>query len=476
MGWNSRRSQQCVLVVGGGRAGVAAAEELRRQGFDGDVVVLHDESTPPYDRTACAKGLLTGHKRPVDALLKVQGAESVTWRLGRRAIALDSHERVVHTDTGERFGYDGLVIASGAGPVPPRGWPMHEPGLHVLYHLGDAWRLRTHLRDARRVAVVGAGLTGCEVAHAVRTLARECVLIDPRPHALARPLGDMVGRLVTREIARDGVELRLGRRVTGLARGRRGWLLLLDDGSEVQADVVVTTTGERPDTGWLEGTPGVDVSDGVLCDASLRVVGLPDAVAAGTVARWPNLRYGSSPRRVGQWITALEQGAAAARSLLLGEHSAPPFVHVPRFWSDQFGLRIQVCGVLPAEAEVTLTERRPGSRRQLKSGVTVEYRVDGELAGLVSVNDPRAFTALTRTMLAASGPRVEAPQAPAFTDALTPPGFDLPVAVGGGGPTPRVGARAAAVASRAGVPGPARAPSISGPIRISGRPRLYAVR
>ena len=280
--------------------------------------MLHDEATPPYDRPACAKGLLTGHKRPVDALLRVQGAESVAWRLGRRAVALDPHERVVHTDTGERFGYDGLVVASGAGPVPPRGWPMDEPGLHVLYSLGDAWRLRTELRDARRVAVVGAGLTGCEVAHAVRTLARECVLVDPRPHALVRPLGDLVGRLVTREIARDGVELRLGRRVTGLARARRGWLLLLDDGSEVQADVVVTTTGERPDTGWLDGTPGVDVSDGVLCDASLRVVGLPDVVAAGTVARWPNLRYGPSPRRVGQWITALEQGVAAARSLCWG--------------------------------------------------------------------------------------------------------------------------------------------------------------
>jgi NADPH-dependent 2,4-dienoyl-CoA reductase/sulfur reductase-like enzyme len=451
MGGRDHRSRERVVIVGGGRAGVAAAEELRRLRFAGEVVVLHDESTAPYDRPACAKGLLTGHKRPVDALLRVHGGESVAWRLGRRAVALDPHARLVETDSGERFGYDGLVVASGAGPVPPRGWPMHEPGLHVLYHLGDAWRLRKELRDARRVAVVGAGLTGCEVAHAVRTLARSCVLVDPRPHALVRPLGDLVGRLVTREIARDGVDLRLGRRVTGLARARRGWLLLLDDGSEVQADVVVTTTGERPDTGWLEGTPGVDATDGVLCDAALRVVGLADVVAAGTVARWPNLRYGASPRRVGQWITALEQGRAAARSLLLGEGSAPPFVHVPRFWSEQFGLRIQVCGVLPAEAEVTLSERHPGSQRRVRSGLTVEYRVDGEVAGLVSVNDPRAFTALTRTMLAASGPRVAVPQAPAFTDVLTPPGIDLPAAVGG-------------------------AASATASIPDSARPRLYAVR
>ncbi len=243
-----RQGRRRVVVVGGGRAGVAAVEELRRLGYDDDLVVLHDEPTPPYDRPACAKGLLTGHKRPADALMRVHGADGVDWRFGRRATALDAQAQVVHTDTGERFGYDRLVIATGAAPVPPQGWPMQEPGLHVLYRLGDAWRLRRELRDARRVAVVGAGLTGCEVAHAVRSLARECVLIDPRPQALVRPLGEQVGRVVTREIARDGVTLRLSRRVTGLARGRRGWVLMLDDGDEVHADVVVTTTGERPDT------------------------------------------------------------------------------------------------------------------------------------------------------------------------------------------------------------------------------------
>jgi NADPH-dependent 2,4-dienoyl-CoA reductase/sulfur reductase-like enzyme len=176
--WQGRRR---VVVVGAGRAGVAAVEELRRLGYGGELVVLHDEAAPPYDRPACAKGLLTGHKRPVDALLRVHGADAVHWCFGRRAVALDAGERVVHTDTGERFGYDGLVLATGAAPVPPPGWPVHEPGLHVLYRLADAWRLRHELRDARRVAIVGAGLTGCEVAHAVRSLARQCVLIDPRP-------------------------------------------------------------------------------------------------------------------------------------------------------------------------------------------------------------------------------------------------------------------------------------------------------
>ena len=174
-----------------------------------------------------------------------------------------------------------------------------------------------------------------------------------------RPLGEQVGRLVTREIAQDGVELRLGRRVTGLGRGRRGWVLLLDDGDEVHADVVVTTTGERPDTGWLAGTPGLDLSDGILCDEALRVVGLPGAVAAGTVGAVAEPAVRDRADRVGQWITALEQGRAAARALLDGA-GARPFTHVPRFWSDQFGLRIQVCGVLPADGRGHRHRAAPG--------------------------------------------------------------------------------------------------------------------
>ena len=451
-----RQGRRRVVVVGAGRAGVAAVEELRRLGYQGDLIVLHDEAAPPYDRPACAKGLLTGHKRPVDALLRVHGGGTVDWRLGRRAVALDAQERVVHTDTGERFGYDGLVLATGATPVPPPRWPTHEPGLHVLYRLADAWRLRHELRDAHRVAIVGAGLTGCEVAHAVRSIARECVLVDPRPQALVRPLGEQVGRLVTREIAQDGVELRLGRRVSGLGRGRRGWVLLLDDGDEVHADLVVTTTGECPDTRWLAGTPGLELSDGILCDEALRVVGLPGAVAAGTSARWPNLRYGTEPMRGGQWITALEQGRAAARALL--DVDAGPFTHVPRFWSEQFGLRIQVCGVLPAAAEVSVTEQHPGRRRPARAGVAVAYRVDGELVGLVAVNAPQAFTAITRTMLA--GRSALAARSARVAPAPVARAVLGVTATGGGGPKT--------------LPAPAGPPPISGPLPLG--PRLRVVR
>jgi NADPH-dependent 2,4-dienoyl-CoA reductase/sulfur reductase-like enzyme len=387
-----------VVIVGAGRAGIAAAEELRIQGFEGDLTILCDEKDAPYDRPACSKKILTGHARPRDIRLPVRGGTDARWRLGRRAIGLDAESRIVYTDTDEEFHYDGLVIATGSRPSPPSNWPIGEPGLHVLHTLSEAWALREELRDAERVAIVGGGLTGCEAAWAIRSLARDCVLIDSNPQVMTRALGDLVGRLVTAELHREGVYLRLGRRVSQLRPRRRGWLLVLDDGEEIEADVVVATIGDRPDLRWLANTD-IDISDGVLCDESLRVVGVDGIVAAGTVARWPNLRFSTTPRRCGQWIAALEQGRAAAKTLMNGAYWVPPVTLLPRFWSDQFGLRIQVCGDQPKDAVVTVTEMRPGRRDIARAGVLVSYMVEGRLVGVVSVNAAKAFTAMTRALM-----------------------------------------------------------------------------
>jgi NADPH-dependent 2,4-dienoyl-CoA reductase/sulfur reductase-like enzyme len=395
-----RRNFKRILVVGAGRAGVATAEELRRQGFGGEVMVMCDEPDAPYDRPSCSKGLLNGQKRPRDAKMPVQDDLAISWVMGRQAMHLDPANRVLFTDTDEKFPYDGLVIATGARPIWPKGWPR-EPGLHQLHGLRDAWSLRQALRRAKRVAIVGGGLTGCEVACTVRSLAREAVLIDSKHQVMTRPLGEVVGRYITEEVERDGVELRLGRRVSRVDRGRRGWKLTLDDGSDVEADLVVATIGERPDTRWLEST-GFDISDGVLCDENLRVVGAEDVVAAGTVARWPNLRYSTEPKRVGQWIMALEQGRAAAAALLRSDHPTRPAALVPRYWSEQFGLRIQVCGEVQADggAEMTVSRQRPGRKDTAKAGVLIGYHRNGEQIGVVGVNAVRAFTTTARMMLA----------------------------------------------------------------------------
>jgi NADPH-dependent 2,4-dienoyl-CoA reductase/sulfur reductase-like enzyme len=395
-----RRNLRRILIVGGGRAGVAAAEELRRQGYGGELTIMCDEPDAPYDRPSCSKGILTGHKRPKDAKMPVMADLAIQWQMGRRAVHLDPDERVVVAENGEQYPYDGLVIASGARPVWPRGWPRDAAGLHQVHGIADAWRLRKELHHAKRVAVVGGGLTGCEVACSVRNMARKVTLIDSKQHLMSRVLGDVVGRYVTEEVSRHGVDLRLGRRFRELHRIRRGWLLVLDDGSEVRADLVVATIGERPDVQWLAES-GLDISDGVLCDEHLRVVGAEDVVAAGTVARWPNLRYSAEPRRVGQWIMALEQGRAAAAALLRSDHPTRPAALVPRFWSEQFGLRVQVCGDIDNGAEVSVTKLRPGRKDTARAGVLVNYYRNGEQVGVVGVNAVRAFTDLARDILKA---------------------------------------------------------------------------
>jgi NAD(P)H-nitrite reductase large subunit len=405
-GWSDR-----ILVIGGGPAGVAATEELRRQGFSGNITLLCDEPDAPYDRPACSKSLLTGHARPQDVRMPIDGGLEVHWKHGRRAVAIDMRRRSVLTQTDEEYPFDGLVLATGSYAALPKGWPA-GPGMHVLHTVDEAWQLRRDLRHAERVAIVGGGITGCETACAVRELAREAVLIDPKPYVMGRAVGEPIGYLVAEEHARFGVQMRLGRRVREVARHRGHWRLSLDDGSNVHADVVVAALGEKPDTDFLDGT-GIDTSRGILCDESLRAVDIDGAaldgvVAAGAAVRWPNLLYSAEPMMVGQWIAAVEMGQAAARTLLAGDREMPPVGIVPRYWTLQNGLRVMVAGDFRPSDHIVMTEMRPGRRDTARAGVMASYYRDGELVGLIAVNAARAFTEVTRAMLIDTPVRVEA--------------------------------------------------------------------
>jgi len=401
-----------ILIVGTGRAGVAAAEELRRQGFPGEIAMLGAEKEGPYDRPSCSKGILTGHKRPQDTRMPFHD-DDLTWYLGRRAVDLDADAHRVETDTGESFAYDGLVIATGSSPSMPR-WAA-DPGVHLLHDLEHAWALRRALRNAERVIIVGGGITGSEVASAVRSMARDCVVIDSKPQVMVRALGEEVGNHVTDVMRGEGVDFRLGHRVASANRFRQGWVVQLDDGENLTGDVVVATTGGRPDVAWLENT-GLDLSNGVACDETLRVIGLEDVVACGAVATWPNLRYGAQPRKAEHWISSLEQGRGAARTLLNEDGDPGPVTVIPRFWTEQWGLRIQVCGELVPDGEVSISEMKRHRRDTARAGVVVGYHRDDRLVGLVSVNAAHAFTSLARAMIATPLPPVQAVPLPLHTD------------------------------------------------------------
>ncbi|GAA3384488.1 NAD(P)/FAD-dependent oxidoreductase [Cryptosporangium minutisporangium] len=406
-----------IVIVGGGPAGTAAGEELRRLGFRGQIQLLCADPGGSYDRPACSKGLITGAQRPKDARIGVTDKRwEIDWRLGRTAIACDMNERVVWAQTGEGFRFDGLVIANGARPMLNSMWSGAAVP-HIVHDINDAWEIRRGLRNANRVAIVGGGFTGCELACSIRGMGKDVTLIHPRDVLMNGVLDGVAAKLMTDEHAEDGVDLRLGRRVKAADRIGANWTLTLDDGSRIRADMVVMTAGEKPDIAWLAGT-GIDISDGVVCDDALRVLDdegavVPGVVAAGALAKWPNRWMNGKNSRCGQWIAALEQGQAAARSLLAGDAPTESAILLPRYWTQQLGLRIQVCGDIGNDTEVRRLDRRPGHRKPARTGVlTCHYR-GKDLVGVVAVNAPTEFVTVARELLY-SKPRFElsAPRQP----------------------------------------------------------------
>jgi 3-phenylpropionate/trans-cinnamate dioxygenase ferredoxin reductase component len=382
---------RAIVVVGASLAGLRAAEELRHQGFDGTVTVVGDEPHAPYDRPPLSKQLLAGDW-PVDRLaltVAVDGgidALDLDWRRGTRAAALDLAGRQVILAGGERVGYDGLVIATGAAPreLPGTG---SLGGVHTLRTLDDCLAVRADLdTGAGRVVVVGAGFIGSEVAATCRTRGCDVTILEALPVPLGRALGDEMGAALG-DLHRDhGVDLRLGVGVAGFEGGDRVERVRLADGSAVDADLVVVGIGVTPNTGWLEGS-GLALDDGVVCDAT--TLAAPGVVAAGDVARWPSHRFGEL-MRVEHWDNAITMGEHAARRLLAeppfsaGEPSVGAYDPVPWFWSDQYDRKIQLAGRSSGADEVRVIDGSTDERR-----FVALYRRADRLVGVLAMNRPR---------------------------------------------------------------------------------------
>jgi 3-phenylpropionate/trans-cinnamate dioxygenase ferredoxin reductase subunit len=383
---------QSIVVVGGSLAGLRAVQALRKRGYSGRLQVVSGEPHAPYDRPPLSKQLLSG-EWPKEKLFfgarENHAALEVEWRLGERATQLAPRDRTLWLGSGEKLRYDGLVIATGA---TPRQLPAAAglAGCHVLRTLDDALALRAALEHKPRVAVIGAGFIGLEVASSARKLGLSVALIEPQPQPLASILGEAVGRAIAELHAAHGVELHLGVGVSGFEGSGRVERVRLSDGRAIEADVVVVGIGVVPETAWLEGS-GVALSNGVLCDATLAS-NVPDVVAAGDVARWPNAAVGGEPMRVEHWSNAVEQGQAAAARLLDGA-GASPYVHVPYFWSDQYDRKVQCAGRPCAGDAFTLL------RGALDAASFAAVTADGDrLTGVLTSNSPALFLRLRKLL------------------------------------------------------------------------------
>ncbi|MFB9902728.1 NAD(P)/FAD-dependent oxidoreductase [Allokutzneria oryzae] len=379
-----------VAVVGASLAGLSAARELRSQGFDGRLVIIGDEPHRPYDRPPLSKDFLLGRAEPADLALTDDDelAElDAEWLLGTTATGLTPAGRAVRLDDDHEVVADGVVIATGARPRTLVG-QGGLGGVHTLRTLDDALALRADLEAAERVVVVGAGFIGAEVASSCAARGLHVTVLEAAPKPLAA-LGTEMAEACAALHGDHGVRLLCGTGVVGLSGDHRVREVLLTDGSSVSADVVVVGVGVVPTTGWLTGS-GLLVDNGIVCDPGCRT-SLSTVVAVGDVANVGGVR-------VEHWTSATEQPRTAVRNLLAGE-LVESCAHVPYFWSDQYGVRIQFAGRVRPDDSVEIVEGSVADR-----GFLAVWRRDGVDVGVLGFNSARSFGRRRRGLTPALNP------------------------------------------------------------------------
>lgn len=336
-----------VVVVGASAAGLTAVETLRMEAFDGEITLVGAERRAPYDRPPLSKQILSGAWAPSRIDLRSEASYEeldLRLRLGASGVDLDVPNRTVTLDDGRRLEYDALLIATGARPreVPAT---AGFPGVHVLRTLDDALAFRAAALAADHVLVVGAGFLGTEVAATLTELGTRVTMVDAELTPMRRQLGPVVAERLLRLHTERGVDVRPGTVLRHcLTRDDGGVDAVLSDGTVVRSGCLLVAVGATPATHWL-GNSGLRIDDGVVCDA--RCQAAPGVHAAGDVASWHHQGFGGR-LRVEHRTNATEQAIAAARNILGADE---PYLPVPYFWSDQFGVRIQVYGTITGASE-----------------------------------------------------------------------------------------------------------------------------
>ncbi|MGH3096292.1 MAG: NAD(P)/FAD-dependent oxidoreductase [Streptosporangiales bacterium] len=356
--------EHCV-IVGAGLAGHSTAVALRGRGFTGRITLLGAEPHAPYDRPPLSKQLLRGEVD--DTTLPADPAAlDLDCRFGVRATGLS--DGAVVTDAGE-VAYDAVVLATGAAPVRLPG----DPHQRTLRTVEDARALRSSLRAGRRLAVVGAGWIGAELATAARAAGCAVTVVEAAATPLATALPAPIAELTTGWWEVAGVDLRLSTAVRAVEPDG----LALEGGEHLGADDVVVAVGVRPEVGWLAGS-GLDIADAVRVDAGLRAA--PRVWAVGDVAAWWSERYAEHVR-VEHWDNAL-RGPEVAAATLLGEQVT--YDPVPYVWSEQFGRYVQYAG-RPRAGDAQVWRGDPEN----EAAWSVCWVRDGRITAVLGVDRPR---------------------------------------------------------------------------------------
>ena len=329
-----------IVIVGGGLAAGTAAAALRDAGYDGDVVLHAAEPHLPYERPPLSKGYLAGEK-DADSLLVHPASwyaeNDVDVRTGSRVERIDADAHTV-TAGGATESFDRLLIATGASPR--RLAAADESGAPVAYlrTREDSDRLRSALAPGHRIAILGGGFLGLEVAAAARTAGADVTVLEALDLPLLRVLGPEIGAVFADLHREHGVDLRLGAKVTGFDGDGRRARLTVEGSPDVDADLLVVGIGASPDVALAEAA-GLAVDDGILVDERMRT-SHPDVFAAGDVARARHPALGRSIR-VEHWDNAIRQGRVAGSTMAGAEATV---TDLPYFFTDQYDLGMEYVG------------------------------------------------------------------------------------------------------------------------------------
>ncbi len=326
-----------IIIVGGGAAGFAAAEMLRRERYQGDIAILSDDDAPPVDRPNLSKDYLAGAAPEEWVPLRDDSfyAEAgIDLRLKTTVISIDAGACELVLGDARRMRYDRLLLATGAEPVRLPLPGMELPHVHTLRTFGDCRAIIARAATARRAVVLGASFIGLEVAASLRARGLEVHVVAPEKRPMERVLGPQIGDFVRHLHEEHGVIFHLEDTATGIGEHR----ITLKSGGTIAADLVVAGVGVRPRVSLAEKA-GLAIDRGVVVDEYLET-SAPGIFAAGDIARWPDPHSGAAIR-VEHWVVAQRQGQTAALNML---GSREKFDAVPFFWSQHYDVPINYVG------------------------------------------------------------------------------------------------------------------------------------
>jgi 3-phenylpropionate/trans-cinnamate dioxygenase ferredoxin reductase subunit len=361
-----------IVIIGGGLTAARAAESLRAEGFGGDVLVATAEDRPPYERPPLSKGYLLGTDDAASTITLARewyDEHRVELRTDATATAIDIGAHIVTIDA-EPVPYDRLLLATGARPRRFAGAGAELTGVHTLRTLQDATLLRTALKEGgRRVAIMGAGWIGLEVAAAARVHGNDVTVIAPGAVPLASAVGPEVGAVFAALHADHGVALRMGATVAAVRGADRVEGVVLGSGEQLDADLVVVGIGAVPNV-ELAASAGLAIDDGIMTDAGFRT-SAPDVFAAGDVA---NVHHPVLGRhlRVEHWANAQNQGRAVGRALA---GAVVSYDEIPYFFTDQYDLGMEYSGYGPLAEGASVVFRGDVAAREFMAFWVRERRV-----------------------------------------------------------------------------------------------------